>query len=213
MTKRAEAAAKRREQILEAAVTCFLEAGYHQTGVRDITERAGISLGNLYNHFPGKHDILVEIAARERADFEPFLELLSQPAEPMELVRRFATEYGTYLAAPENVILAIEITSEAIRKPDIGQLFVDNRSVLLKGLAAVLARGIQDGSMRPTLDPVEAAELVVESLEGSAYRSVLGELPPGKVIPGVRDFILAALRAAPEDPAESLTPAPREDSM
>ena len=69
-TKRSKAVARRREQILEAAVTCFIENGYHQTGVRDIARRAGISLGNLYNHFPGKHDVLAEIAALERATAE-----------------------------------------------------------------------------------------------------------------------------------------------
>ena len=37
---REKATAKRRNQILEAAVMCFLERGYHQTGVRDIAAEA-----------------------------------------------------------------------------------------------------------------------------------------------------------------------------
>jgi AcrR family transcriptional regulator len=57
-TKRDKELKSRRAHILEAALMSLLEKGYHQTGVRDIAKRAGVSLGNLYNHFSGKHAVL-----------------------------------------------------------------------------------------------------------------------------------------------------------
>ena len=107
---REKATAKRRNQILEAAVMCFLERGYHQTGVRDIAARAGVSLGNLYNHFRGKHDVLVEIAILERREMEPFLKILNSDAPAPKVIRKFIKAYAKYLAAPENVILTLEIS-------------------------------------------------------------------------------------------------------
>ncbi len=194
--KRAKAAAQTKTKILESALTCFLENGYHQTGVRDIAKRAGVSLGNLYNHFPGKHDVLVEIAAMERADLEPFLRMLAKPASAPTVLEKFIKAYATYLAAPENVILTIEISSEAIRKADIGELFVSNREQLVAALTSVMERGVAEGDFRRDLDPNEASQLIIELIDASAYRSVLGEIPMRKIVGGLRDFIFAAVRSA-----------------
>ena len=193
-TKRDRMVAARREQILDAAVMCFLESGYHQTGVRDIAKRAGVSLGNLYNHFPGKHDVLAEIAALERKELVPFLKQLAEPSSAREVLDRFVTAYATYLAAPETIILTIEITSEAIRKPDIGELFVANRNELVSGLASVIERGVADDDFRPSLDPKETALLIIELIDGSAYRSVLSDVPMQEIIGGLKDFVFAAVR-------------------
>lgn len=193
-TKRETATAARRQKILEAAVMCFLENGYHQTGVRDIARRAGISLGNLYNHFPGKHDLLAEIAALERSELEPFLKLLAEPPPALEILDRFVTTYATYLATPENIILTIEISSEAIRKPDIGAQFLANRNHLATALASVIERGIAEGGLRADLDPNEASLMIIELIDGSAYRSVLGEVPMRKILAGLKGFVFAAVR-------------------
>lgn len=190
---REKATAKRRNQILEAAVMCFLENGYHQTGVRDIAARAGVSLGNLYNHFRGKHDVLVEIAMFERRDMEPFLKILNSSSPAPKILKKFIGAYAKYLAAPENVILALEISSEAVRQPDIAQLFVENRAMLTDALVSVVKRGIADGDLRAVPDPLQASQLVIEVLEGSAYRSVLAKIPMSTIVGSVEDFVMSSL--------------------
>jgi len=194
LSKRDRATARRRETIRDAALMCFIENGYHQTGVRDIAKRAGVSLGNLYNHFPGKHDVLVEIAALERAEMNPFLDLLARPGSATRILDRFLTSYANYLAKPEDVILTIEISSEAIRKPDIGELFIANREELVAALASVMKRGIDDGEFRASLDPEDAAHLVIELIDASAFRAVLSEISMRSVLRGLKDFVTAALR-------------------
>jgi AcrR family transcriptional regulator len=107
-TKRDKDLRSRRAQILEAALKSFLEKGYHQTGVRDIAKRAGVSLGNLYNHFSGKHAVLAEIAALEREELQPFLSELRNDGAPLEVLEGFVLNYLIHLSAPENVILSLE---------------------------------------------------------------------------------------------------------
>jgi AcrR family transcriptional regulator len=46
-----------RSRILDAALACFLEAGYEQTTVARIRERSGVSNGALFHHFPTKEAI------------------------------------------------------------------------------------------------------------------------------------------------------------
>lgn len=192
-SKRDKALAARRRKILEAAVLCFLENGYHQTGVRDIATKAGVSLGNLYNHFPGKHDVLVEIADLERAKIETFNAQLNKPGPALKRFDRFVTSYAKYLSAPENVILSIEITSEALRKEDLAALFMDNRQALIDALTQLLARGAQSGEFGLQTLPVEAAHMVLELIEARAYHSVLGGTPMRKLLPGLRAFLRSAL--------------------
>jgi AcrR family transcriptional regulator len=50
------------QRILEAATALFSEKGYHGTSMREVAAAVGIRAGSLYNHFPGKEDLLFRIA-------------------------------------------------------------------------------------------------------------------------------------------------------
>jgi len=50
-------------RILEAATELFSEKGYHGTSMREVASVVGIRAASLYNHYPGKEDLLVRIAA------------------------------------------------------------------------------------------------------------------------------------------------------
>ena len=45
------------QRIVAAAYVLFLEQGYHGTSMRQIAERAGLTMGGIYNHFDGKESI------------------------------------------------------------------------------------------------------------------------------------------------------------
>jgi AcrR family transcriptional regulator len=195
-TKRDTDLADRRLMILQAAVMCFLENGFHQTGVRDIAARAGVSLGNLYNHFPGKHDVLLEIARLERLELDPFVAQLEKDGSALKRFKQFVAAYAKHLAAPENVILSIEITSEAIRKDDLGDLFWQNRKALVAALSRLLDRGAETGDFKLSASSEETAHMVLELIEGRAYHSVLGEAKMRKLLPGLQAFLSAAIGAA-----------------
>ena len=62
----------RRDQILAAALACFSENGFHQTGMADIVRRSGISHGAVYVYFPSKEDI-IEALADDRHQREAIL--------------------------------------------------------------------------------------------------------------------------------------------
>jgi len=53
-----------REQILDAAVACFLERGYDRTSLDDIAARSGFSTAEIRSHFADKaeiHSALLEV--------------------------------------------------------------------------------------------------------------------------------------------------------
>jgi AcrR family transcriptional regulator len=52
--QREEKSERSRRQVLDAALHLFSRNGYRGTSVRDIAERADVSIGNVYHHFPDK---------------------------------------------------------------------------------------------------------------------------------------------------------------
>jgi len=52
------------EQIVQAATQIFAERGYAGATTNHIAERAGVSIGSLYQYFPNKEAILVTLAKR-----------------------------------------------------------------------------------------------------------------------------------------------------
>ena len=58
--------------IEEAAMSLFLEQGYHATSMRQIAERADLALGGIYNHFSSKDEIFEAIVV----DKHPYKRIL-----------------------------------------------------------------------------------------------------------------------------------------
>lgn len=48
----------RRESILDAALACFVERGFHGTSVPEIAERAKIAAGTIYHYFDSKEALV-----------------------------------------------------------------------------------------------------------------------------------------------------------
>jgi len=62
-----------RSRLLEAAVQCLVEDGYHGTTLTAISRRARLSLGCLQHHFPSREELLIAavrwLFERRRAEF------------------------------------------------------------------------------------------------------------------------------------------------
>lgn len=55
--QREEKSERSRRAVLDAALHLFAHQGYRATAVRDIADKARVSTGNLYHHFPDKEAI------------------------------------------------------------------------------------------------------------------------------------------------------------
>ena len=55
--KNKELVEKRREQIVLAAIKLFAKKGFHKATLRELSEEAGISHGNIYDYVGTKEDI------------------------------------------------------------------------------------------------------------------------------------------------------------
>lgn len=49
------------EPILDAALSCFVERGYHGTSMREVAQLSGASMSSIYSRYPGKQHLLTSL--------------------------------------------------------------------------------------------------------------------------------------------------------
>ncbi|HIE1099212.1 TetR family transcriptional regulator [Stenotrophomonas maltophilia] len=165
--------------ILQAALQCFLAKGFHQTSMRDIAQAAGVSLGNLYNHFPGKEAIILAVAVAESEELAPMLQRLAAVDGERAQVLAFLQDFHALCRQPEWATLAVEVLAESARNPSVAEAFAANRRQLQQALADALQRVAQRERRRPALAPALApalqAQVLLDAIESDALRQGLGE--------------------------------------
>jgi len=82
---------EKKGRIEEAAKQLFIKQGFHATSMRDISARARTSLGNLYNYYRTKEEILESIIGNYRqvidARLRSMFDEIEEPFEPESLIR------------------------------------------------------------------------------------------------------------------------------
>lgn len=77
--------AERMSGIETAAKDLFIKQGFHATSMRDISKRANVSLGNLYNYYETKEAIFESIINRYLIEIDRKLkEIFDEIEEPLE---------------------------------------------------------------------------------------------------------------------------------
>lgn len=180
MSKRETSTRQRRALIVEAAAECFIKKGFHQASVRDIAGAAGISLGNLYNHFAGKDDLIAEFAVIEAGLIGKLAENVDLESDPVNALERFTLDYLDMARQPANAALTMELTAEALRNPEIERHFSANRRSLRDLVGAVLTRGRANGAFSASGPLDEESNVILDIIEGLALRSAFSsnELSP-----------------------------------
>lgn len=199
MSNREEAKAERRHLIVGAAIECFIKNGIHQTGIREIAEHAGVSLGNLYNHFSGKDALIAEIAVLDGLGIERFTKALDGAENSLVAIRKFVDGYLDYVSQTENAVLTIDLIAEALRNPTVAKHFDSNRSKLIDTLSATIERGISAGDIRDQVNVDETIKLLLDAIEGLGLRVGLkGSKPSANARDTLQEMIFRMLSSRPQ---------------
>src|SRR3954465_15810020 len=83
----------RKEVIVKAAATLFLEKGYKAASMRDLAERVGVEAASLYNHIRSKTELLHDICFNVANIFWEHMSKVeasdARPIQKLETLLRF----------------------------------------------------------------------------------------------------------------------------
>ena len=98
-----------RHLILDAALRCFAERGYDATRVQHIADRAGVSNGALYRHFPSKQALAEQLYADALAGVTgPMAAAADTPRTVRERLQGcLGAMLAAYRAAPDAATFAV----------------------------------------------------------------------------------------------------------
>jgi len=94
--------------ILEAAARILVVSGYATASTNLIAQRAGVSIGSLYEYFPGKEAIFAELRRREAAIHFNRLTNDVQPIHPKEILRHVISTHIDYIRDHLDIYVGLE---------------------------------------------------------------------------------------------------------
>ena len=191
-----ELAERRRRQILEAALACFMRRGFHQAGMSEICTEAGLSAGALYRYFSSKNDIIAAIAEEHRqlgaerfaaAPDGPVVDvLLDFFGQTFEQVMCFGSLIG-------------DVIAEASRDRALGVRFKGCDEVMHGLVAERWARAAAAGEIVLATDAATAARIIGVFMDGLVLRfAVSGPEASREAALSESEFFLRAFLGAPK---------------
>lgn len=183
----------RRQQILDAAASCFVREGFHGASIAKISKTAGMSPGHIYHFFENKEAIIAALVERK-------LE------RSLEIVRQFESAEDLYQAMIDRVeigldeqtdldtaALEMEILAEAARNPAVAAIVRAADAAKRERLRRLYvparrARGLEIG------DEAAATEVIMTLFEGLSARAISHpELDKAAMLPLLRAVLRALL--------------------
>lgn len=165
--------AERRQQILEAAIRCFVRTGFHGTSMQAVCAEAGMSPGNLYRYFRSKTDIIAAIIDEERTKIVEGFAILEAADDFLGTFFQMLDQHLSMHGKRENVAMWSEVMSEICRSEEIAALYQSLERDLRGSMERALLKAIERGQIRPTLPADQVATLLISLGDGLCARAAL----------------------------------------
>jgi TetR/AcrR family transcriptional repressor of uid operon len=119
VTPKAEA---RRAQVLDAALACFREMGFHGASISRICKASGMSPGHIYHYFRNKEEIIAAIVEQDVDRILDFHQRMRTSEDLVATARECVAEGVLSTLNADDAALKLEILAEAARNPRIAKL-------------------------------------------------------------------------------------------
>lgn len=183
--------------ILDAAARIFAKHGYARGTTNRIAERAGVSIGSLYEYFPSKDAILIALTEAHIAEAQGMLrettgELAREPRDLEGTVRAIVTTtVALHEAAPDLHRVFFE---QALRSPRIRSL----EAAAERRAIAWWERYLRAQREIPVRDPALAATMVFQTIETMTHKVVIhgdGSTPMDRYVEEIVALVVGYLRS------------------
>ena len=184
--------------ILDIAEEILVEKGYHNTSIDEITARASIAKGTLYQHFLSKEDLVLALVERKLAVFE-------------QAVEQAATSGATARAKLEHILRSIYQAQSGLGRQlfqlishdaDVRNILIEKKRQMqdrLNQLAGQIRAILEEGKAQGAFEPTISTELMLAtflsllSLEKRVPLSTQEQIPPEELLTQVQRILFAGI--------------------
>ncbi|MCL5268879.1 MAG: TetR/AcrR family transcriptional regulator [Bacteroidetes bacterium] len=189
--------AKRKEQIIKAAISAFARKGLKKTSMNDIVREAGISKGAIYWYFKSKDEIISELI---NAFFDPKeiedLDKMLASGGALERINKLI-EYSIQAIGKMKPFRPViqEIYALAFRDQKIRKMARTSFEASAALIQKIIEDGVKQKEFRRT-DPRKVTIAIIEVMEGATvlwFMGMIGDDFAERLHDGI-DLIIDAIK-------------------
>ena len=171
LTKRDQQAIETRLNIIKSSMELFKDTDYNSVTIKDISERAEVSVGAIYHHFNSKEDIINSVYAEldylldevyendsDKGALENIFELISYQVN-------FVEQHGLNIAKQV-------FTNQMFNKH---KSIIDKSRIFYQLVLAEVTRGLETKEINAQLSPEDLTDMILRLSRGIIYDWCLHE--------------------------------------
>jgi AcrR family transcriptional regulator len=159
----------RRDQILSAAMKCFVEHGFHGSSMTELAKRAGMSVGHIYHYYESKDAIIEAIVDRDVEEAPGMLDDFWGADDVVAAMMDRLDETVERHLDRDRAALRLEILAEAARNPRIAEKLHSADAAARNRMIQALSGPLSSLGPREVADRVEA---IAATFQGLIARAV-----------------------------------------
>lgn len=179
-----------RARMYTSALELFAEKGYEATTIEEIAERADVSRGTFFNHFPHKEDLITEWAEdRRRTLMDRMEQRLGSETEDTGVLLHLCMDGLAQLGEAHRGVTRIMLTAwvkmgrPLTEEPYTAEVF-----------ARIVQIGIRRGDIDSRVDPILVGNLLRDAYLGVLYRWARRPTGHGQIAAELRELVAVILR-------------------
>ena len=180
----------RRQEILDRAIEVFARRGSDRTSLRAIAEEVGVTHAALRHYFGSLEELLVAVY-RESETRGGAGDHRDADATPVELMRDW-TESNREVQGLVQLYSTLVATALEEGHPAAREFATERFSRTRADLAERVRRNQRSGRIRPDVDPVAVAALVIAASDGLQTQWLLDPDAPQDAALALLDVLLSA---------------------
>ncbi|MDD4565005.1 MAG: TetR/AcrR family transcriptional regulator [Eubacteriales bacterium] len=157
----------KRTRILDAAYELFINKGYWDTKIIDISEAAGIGKGTVYEYFQSKDAIFLELfKTKVEAGYDNITDLISKNVSPEKKLKEFIDtelENTSKFTFNKYFLIDLVVKSDAFRNPELIRSIQKLMSKKFSILFQIIEEGIDKGEFLK-IDPLLATASILGAI-------------------------------------------------
>lgn len=184
-----------KRKILYAATLLFNENGYDKTSIQDICEKAGVSKGAFFHHFPTKELLFLEI-------LNEFLEKLDIKIKEIEknsknvlqaMIDMTKILEEIFIISENKLTIFLEFVKQAEKNDDIMKSLSKKFEKFEKYIENLIENGKKEGSIKKEINSISFSSLIVSLSIGMILRKSLFKYDKKALSKELFDFIFNSI--------------------